>query len=52
MRKHLRDFGGEIGTAFQISDDLLDLVGSQEKTGKMKGASALTQYRNIWIKEL
>jgi octaprenyl-diphosphate synthase len=37
LRISLRDFGGEIGTAFQISDDLLDLVGSQEKTGKMAG---------------
>lgn len=33
----LREFGSEIGTAFQISDDMLDLVGSQEKTGKMAG---------------
>jgi len=33
----LRSYGMEIGTAFQISDDLLDLVGSQEKTGKTAG---------------
>lgn len=37
LRFSLRTFGGEIGMAFQISDDMLDLVGSQEKTGKMAG---------------
>ncbi len=37
QRRSLRDFGSEIGTAFQISDDMLDLVGSQEKTGKTSG---------------
>jgi octaprenyl-diphosphate synthase len=36
-RAHLRAYGTEIGMAFQISDDLLDLVGSQEKTGKTSG---------------
>lgn len=36
-RNRLRSYGTEIGTAFQISDDLLDLVGSQEKTGKTSG---------------
>lgn len=37
LRHSLKEFGGEIGTAFQISDDMLDLVGSQEKTGKTAG---------------
>jgi len=37
LRQSLREFGGEIGTAFQISDDMLDLVGSQDKTGKTAG---------------
>lgn len=37
LRDQLRAYGNEIGTAFQISDDLLDLVGSQEKTGKTAG---------------
>jgi len=36
-RSRLRSYGSEIGTAFQISDDMLDLVGSQEKTGKTAG---------------
>jgi octaprenyl-diphosphate synthase len=36
-RERLRDYGSEIGTAFQISDDMLDLFGSQEKTGKTAG---------------
>ena len=33
----MRSYGTEIGTAFQISDDLLDLVGHQDKTGKTSG---------------
>jgi octaprenyl-diphosphate synthase len=36
-RTRFRSYGNEIGTAFQISDDMLDLVGSQEKTGKTAG---------------
>ena len=37
VRHRLKSYGNEIGTAFQISDDLLDLIGSQEKTGKTAG---------------
>jgi octaprenyl-diphosphate synthase len=37
-----RDFGESIGTAFQITDDLLDYVGDGAKTGKEPGAD-LTQ---------
>ena len=33
----MRAYGSEIGVAFQISDDMLDLFGSQEKTGKATG---------------
>jgi octaprenyl-diphosphate synthase len=37
LREGLRGYGSEIGVAFQISDDMLDLFGSQEKTGKTAG---------------
>jgi octaprenyl-diphosphate synthase len=33
----LRDFGGSVGTAFQIKDDLLDLLGDREIIGKPAG---------------
>ena len=33
----LSDFGLNFGIAFQITDDLLDLVGNQKKTGKQIG---------------
>lgn len=33
----LADFGWTIGVAFQIADDLLDLVGSEQQTGKTLG---------------
>ncbi len=33
----LKIFGGKIGTAYQIYDDLLDIAGSEEETGKTLG---------------
>jgi octaprenyl-diphosphate synthase len=37
QQKQLADYGLNIGIAFQITDDLLDLVGSEAKTGKKTG---------------
>jgi geranylgeranyl diphosphate synthase type II len=34
----LRAYGGHIGLAFQIADDILDVVGDQEKIGKPVGS--------------
>ena len=34
LEPHLERFGAAIGEAFQLRDDLLDLLGSQEDTGK------------------
>ena len=37
FRKPLRKFGHALGMAFQIADDLLDYVGSEDVTGKPTG---------------
>lgn len=42
VRRSFREFGENIGIAFQIADDLLDCIGNSEKTGKIPG-NDLTQ---------
>jgi geranylgeranyl pyrophosphate synthase len=37
----LRAFGGEIGLAFQLLDDVLDVAGPPERTGKARGTDLL-----------
>ena len=37
----LRDFGREIGLAFQLLDDVLDVAGPAERTGKARGTDLL-----------
>lgn len=37
QRDSLRDFGHNLGMAFQVADDILDYVGSEEETGKPVG---------------
>jgi geranylgeranyl pyrophosphate synthase len=37
----LRDFGGLIGLAFQLLDDVLDVTGPPERTGKARGTDLL-----------
>ena len=37
----LRAFGGEIGLAFQLLDDILDVSGPPERTGKARGTDLL-----------
>ncbi|MCK4403839.1 MAG: polyprenyl synthetase family protein [candidate division Zixibacteria bacterium] len=37
VQKRLREYGQNLGMAFQITDDLLDWVGETEKTGKGLG---------------
>jgi octaprenyl-diphosphate synthase len=38
--EHLTRYGRSLGLAFQIADDLLDLVGEERKTGKSLGTDA------------
>lgn len=38
----LRDYGEDLGLAFQLTDDLLDLYGSPDVTGKEPGRDAMT----------
>ncbi len=40
-RVALERFGGEIGLAFQLLDDVLDVVGPSERTGKARGTDLL-----------
>lgn len=44
-KKALRDFGEYLGIAFQITDDLLDLIGESTKTGKQLGSDI----REGWV---
>ncbi len=39
--EHLRAFGGAIGLAFQLLDDVLDVAGPPERTGKARGTDLL-----------
>ncbi len=38
QRKALRDYGCHIGLAFQVADDILNVVGEQKKLGKRTGS--------------
>jgi geranylgeranyl pyrophosphate synthase len=38
---HLREFGAEVGLAFQLLDDVLDVTGPPERTGKARGTDLL-----------
>ena len=40
-RQTLASFGEQIGLAFQILDDVLDVTGPPERTGKPRGADLL-----------
>jgi heptaprenyl diphosphate synthase len=37
IQKHLYDFGYNVGMAFQITDDILDFVGTEKQLGKPAG---------------
>jgi geranylgeranyl pyrophosphate synthase len=39
--EHLREYGAEVGLAFQLLDDVLDVTGPPERTGKARGTDLL-----------
>jgi len=39
--RHLREFGAGVGLAFQLLDDVLDVTGPPERTGKARGTDLL-----------
>jgi geranylgeranyl pyrophosphate synthase len=39
--EHLREFGTDVGLAFQLLDDVLDVAGPPERTGKARGTDLL-----------
>ena len=41
VRKELRDYGMNLGTAFQLADDVLDFTANKEVLGKASGADLL-----------
>ena len=45
----LYDYGTHLGIAFQIQDDLLDLIGDQNQVGKTKGGDILRKKKTILI---
>ncbi len=45
LRRELRSYGENIGLAFQITDDILDLIGETKKTGKSLGSDI----REGWV---
>ena len=46
----MRDFGEQLGIAFQIQDDLLDLTSSAEKLGKDIGSDLIERKKTfLWI---
>jgi len=40
-KENLRDFGAQVGLAFQLLDDVLDVSGPPERTGKARGTDLL-----------
>lgn len=46
---HLYEFGKNTGIAFQLRDDLLDLYGSNEKFGKVKGGDILSNKKTFLL---
>lgn len=45
--KHLQDFGQNLGIAFQLKDDLLDVFGDEKKFGKKTGNDIATNKKTF-----
>ena len=46
-KKHIYDFGVNIGLAFQIQDDILDVYGDAEKFGKQVGGDIISNKKTF-----
>ncbi|MDR1975050.1 MAG: polyprenyl synthetase family protein [Bacteroidales bacterium] len=50
-REHLQEYGTNIGLAFQLQDDLLDLYGDEKTFGKKIGSDIIEKKKTfLWIK--
>lgn len=47
--KHLYEFGKNIGIAFQLQDDLLDIYGEAEKFGKQTGGDIISNKKTFLL---
>ncbi len=47
--KHLYEFGKNIGIAFQLQDDLLDVYGEEGKFGKIKGGDIIANKKTFLL---
>jgi geranylgeranyl diphosphate synthase, type II len=48
---HLYEFGKNIGIAFQLKDDILDVFGDDRKFGKVKGGDIVANKKTfLWLK--
>lgn len=47
--KHLYEFGKNIGVAFQLQDDLLDVYGDEEKFGKQTGGDIISNKKTFLV---
>jgi geranylgeranyl diphosphate synthase type II len=49
--RHLYDFGRDIGVAFQLQDDILDVFGDMSKVGKVQGGDIIANKKTfLWIR--
>jgi geranylgeranyl diphosphate synthase type II len=49
--QHLYAFGRDIGIAFQLQDDILDVFGDMEKVGKVQGGDIIANKKTfLWIR--
>ena len=49
--RHLYEFGKNIGVAFQLQDDILDVFGDMAKVGKVQGGDIIANKKTfLWIR--
>lgn len=47
--RHIYEFGKNLGIAFQLHDDILDVFGDEEKFGKLPGGDILTNKKTFLL---